>query len=137
MKEMEYKNRRTLPEVLEDNYYKDYRYFIISYGTHPCAYIALSEGQPFYNVADYDSADIVCHGGLTYASWGYPKVVNESYKVLGWDYAHCDDFTGNFLPSSKLLIKGLKMWTTEEMVQDCKNVIDQLYVREHVEVFYV
>ena len=133
---MVYQNKwLTLDEavILERDSYKGYEYFVVSYGVHPCAYIVLREGQPFYN-ASYEDVDIYCHGGCTFAERGYGNLFNETYKVIGWDYGHYDDFSGLYKNTEGL--KDNKKWTTEEMIQECKDVIDQLYFLEHPELIY-
>ena len=44
----------------------------------------------------------------------------------GWDYAHIGDFTGMDLNFPPDLQTGGKQWTTEEMLEDVKKVIDTL-----------
>lgn len=145
MQEMIYQNKwLTVDEavILERDSYKGYEYFVVSYGRYPCAYIALKKGQPFYN-ALYEDVDIHCHGGCTFAEWGYKNLFDETYKVIGWDYGHFNDFLGiynegTFLNESTRtsLNESTKKWTTEEMIQECEHVIDQLYFLEHPELIY-
>ena len=134
---MVYQNKwLTLDEavILEKDSYKSYEYFVVGYGVHPCAYIALREGQPFYNATDYGDVNINCHGGCTFVEWGYKNLFNKAYKVIGWDYGHFDDFSG--LYENVKTLRDNKKWTTEEMVQECKDVIEQLYFLEHPELIY-
>ena len=137
MQEMVYQDKwLTLDQtiILAEGSYKGYEYFVVSYGIHPCAYIALREGQPFYKVRLCEDVDVSCHGGCTFVGWGYKNLFNETYKVIGWDYGHCDDFSGLY---KKIVdTKGLKKWTTREMIQECEHVIDQLYFLEHPELIY-
>ena len=140
IKEMIYANKMfTEPEILARDFYKGFEYFVVSLGSHPCAYIALSKGQPFYDIDVYEDVEIDCHGGCTYCSWGYRsktrELVSKKFKVIGWDYAHCGDFKGG---SDRAWTRkwNLKKYSTEEMVRDCKNVIEQLYVLEHFEIYY-
>ena len=120
--------------VLAKGYHKSYEYFVVSYGIHPCAYIALREGQPFYNATDSGDVNINCHGGCTFVEWGYKNLFGSNYKVIGWDYGHCNDFSG--LLKEVEDAEGLKKWTTKEMIQECEHVIDQLYFLEHPELIY-
>ena len=108
MKEMVYKSDRLEnPEVLAASEYKNHKYTVINYGTHPCCYVEIPD--------NIDVDDIRCHGGVTFE--GPVPVGDDKYPCIGWDYAHLDDYA-SFNP------KGRK-YTTEELVNDCKSVIDQ------------
>ena len=139
IKEMVYKTEwLTLDkaEVLSRGSYKGYDYLVVSYGIHPCAYIALEEGQPFYRACLCEDVDVQCHGGCTFVEWGYGKLFNHTYKVIGWDYGHYDDFSGSSIKWGTEWNARSKKWTTEEMVQECRDVIERLYVIEHPELYY-
>ena len=133
------KDRFKVPEVLARDSYRGYEYVVINYGVHPCSYVAIAKGQPYYNVATYEDVDLDCHGGCTYVEDGYSDIFSSEFKVLGWDYAHFDDYSGTYA-MSELTLSSLhkynKKWTTEEMVQDCEDFIDQLYILEHCETIY-
>lgn len=47
MKEMVYKERSN-PEILDEGYYKQYHYAIVSLGSHPCAYVEISKNNQYY-----------------------------------------------------------------------------------------
>ena len=118
-------------EVLEKNFFKGYEYFIKNRGYYPSAYIALREGQPFYKARLYEDVDVNCHGNCVY-------VVREADKTtIGWDYNKLSDYHGGTSYVQRLLTKeSAKVWTTEEIVEECKQVIEQLYLREHPELYY-
>lgn len=83
MKEMVYGKRKF--EVLHEGIYKDYKFFIISYGSHPCAYVENKK-----NYKDYDCDELInidVHGGFTFC--GEKCGVN----CIGWDYNHLGDFS--------------------------------------------
>ena len=109
--------------VLGEGSIDGYDWMIISYGTHPCAYVKLQNDHPYYG-KDYDYMNIDVHGGITYAEMGYhcniPGFPVKDGFWIGWDYNHFNDFNGliNF--------KNTKMWTTEEIFDDVKSVIEQL-----------
>ena len=67
---------------------------------------------------------IECHGGLTYAS-EHLRTVDKEGWFIGWDYAHAGDFTGYDIKYPSIGYPG-RMWTTQEIVDECKEVIDQL-----------
>lgn len=80
-------------QVLEHGTHKNYDYYIVSYSSHPCCYIALPKEHPCYGM-DYDEIQyeigIDCYGGLTY---GEDYLLNLTGKwFIGWDYAHSGDF---------------------------------------------
>ena len=142
MKEMAYSFERIV-EVLERNFYKDYEYLIINYGTHPCCYVALRKSHPCYEVHD---DNINCHGGITYCGHGLidhftrTTYLSEDYWVMGWDYQHFGDFSGYYLnPANRnitALCRNSKKWTTLELIKDCKDVIKQLDFLDHPERKY-
>jgi hypothetical protein len=96
VKEMVYASERKR-EVLATGNYMGVDYIIVSYGTHPCSYIKIEKGNPFYG-KEYDDIPIDCHCGLTFGQvfktdkdasvMGFPKG-----HWIGWDYAHCDDYS--------------------------------------------
>ena len=120
--------------ILAEGSYKGYEYFVVNYGVHPCAYIALREGQPFYKARLCEDVDVNCHGGCTFVAWGYKNLFDSNYKVIGWDYGHFNDFSGFY--KNVECLKDNKKWTTREMIQECEHVIDQLYFLEHPELIY-
>ena len=66
MKEMIYSATRiNPPEMLADGEYKGFHFYVLNLGTHPCAYIDVTETN--LNGKDYTDIDINCHFGLTYS----------------------------------------------------------------------
>ena len=123
MKEMIYSaHRLNPPERIAEGEYKGFTYYVLNLGTHPCAYIDVTNTS--LSGKDYTTIDIECHGGLTYA---YQRLhtVEKSGWFIGWDYAHYCDFAGHNLIWPGLERNG-KMWTTHEIVDECKAVIDQI-----------
>lgn len=100
VKEMEYKIPQEFGarEVLAGGTYNGYEYRIISYFTHPCAYVKLHENE-IVNDADMRT---------------------EQGRWIGWDYAHAIDYYAD-LPHI-----GGKQWTTAEILVEVKKVINQL-----------
>lgn len=106
-------------------------------GSHPCAYVNVPksflekyEKQP---ELDFNSwyAD-GAHGGFTYAEKEPPVCVRvfspgEGFW-LGWDYAHCDDYTAIFDYYGNVLNRNSdeKKWTTEEILEHAYSVINTL-----------
>lgn len=126
MIEMKYSKDRTCI-VLDKGSYMGFNYAIVSYGTHPCCYVFLPETHRFYG-KHYDEIDIVCHGGLTYSSEDllFNPLKNREW-VIGWDYAHFNDYVGFYelecLQDSPMNHNNDKKWTTEELLEEVKNVI--------------
>lgn len=134
MKEMEYLfslNSMQTPDMwdlLDEGFYNNYHYLIISYGTHPCAYVELPKEHPYYG-KDYSELPKgyhqACHGGVTYSSdKGVIFPVEHPFHRdgfwIGWDYNHYGDY------NAYLNNYDGKRWTTEEMLEDVKNMISQL-----------
>ena len=124
MKEMVYSKMRNV-EILDRGIYKDYDYVILSLGTHPCAYVRIPEDHPYYG-KDYNNCDIDCHWGLTYGS-PYLRTSNDTQEIgwwIGWDYAHSGDYMDYGYEIG--MNDGDKKWTTDEIVRECKRVINQI-----------
>lgn len=133
MKEMVYKNYmgngQKVTEILDEGVYKGFHYAIVSYGTHPCAYIEIPKGHKLYNISDKNGlVNIDCHGGITYVSrTGLIRPSNKNHRDgywVGWDYAHCMDYC--YSPYNFEFFNEGKKWTTKEIFEDVKNVIEQL-----------
>ena len=124
MKEMIYINEQKR-ELLDTGIYKNYKYYIMSLGTHPTAYIEIPEESKLYN-KNYDDIYINVHGALTY-SQDY-LYISETKKLegwfIGWDYAHYGDYYGGY--TELLQTNGSKKWSTEEILEEVKDAIEQL-----------
>lgn len=131
IKEMIYKSERDI-ELLYNNIYKGYHYYILSLGTHPTAYVELPKKHKFYNKCYWEideENNILVHGGFTYSESGLQIGNNthlENSWFIGWDYAHYHDFY--CFPDEPIFKqnKDVKKWTTEEIIKECENIIDQL-----------
>lgn len=133
MKQMKYRKRQYLKEILDWGKWHGYEYVILNLHTHPCAYICLTKND-IYNQKDYDDIPIDVHGGLTFAepilyrvkqySDKYKCDVNISIKrdwIIGWDYNHYQDY------NYELAMHGHR-YTTKEILDDVHNVITQLAI---------
>ena len=123
--------------VLADDTYNDTRYVVVSYHTHPCAYIQLNKDLPIFNDIkdDYNYDDLMLsspHGGITYMSdeLCIPDLEDnhkEGMVWIGWDYAHAGDYIENPLSDRfNFVFSDDKKWTTWEIIQDCIRTIDEL-----------
>ena len=134
------KNRKV--ELLYTSLYKGYKYFVFNLGTHPTAYVEIPKGNMLYE-KDYDSIyddyNIYAHGGLTYSSHNLMGVDSTAW-FIGWDYAHAGDYMGYYEDMignvyMDILNVDSKRWTTEEIIEDCKNVIEQIVeIENHGEI---
>ena len=122
---MVYKTDRETRILFEDDY-KGRHFVIVSYGTHPCAYVEVTDTKYAYLGYDELEDKIRCHGGLTYAD-NLDHVLGENNRwFIGWDYAHAGDYMGyDELFNFKSRFKD-KKWTTEEIYEEVKSVIEQL-----------
>ena len=115
--------------MLDADIYKGFEYYILSLGTHPCAYVRIPEWHKFYH-KDYDNCYVECHGGMTYASDNL-QITDGGDKVkgwfIGWDYAHYGDYMGYYeMFNSEYTGENNHRWTTEEILAEVKGVIEQL-----------
>lgn len=125
MKEMIYKPEQDI-DILAEGKIKNRQYYIISYGTHPCAYVEVSEKE--MGGKDYHDFDIDCHGGLTFS--GSLRKINAKGIYIGWDYAHYEDLSGFDYRYPIEFRAGGKKWTTAEIFEEVKYVIEQLGNKE-------
>lgn len=113
-------------EILDEGIYKNFHYAIVSYGFYPCAYVELPKGHKYYG-EDWDDIPICCHGDLTDSSERgiiFPKD-NSNHRDgfwIGWSYNHVGDYN---VVWARVGMHG-KKWTTEEIFEEVKNVINQL-----------
>jgi len=131
IKQMVYHSKRII-DLLYKGKYRRYSYYVMNLGTHPTAYVEISKDNCLYFKSYneiYDmGCDIIVHGGLTYSN--KCLLISNDTKLdnswfIGWDYAHCNDFTGTDLTYPEFATDG-KKWTTNEIIKECKNVIEQI-----------
>lgn len=120
-------------DILEDSLYKGYRYLVISRGTHPCAYVKITPNNKLYEDNRLAEDEICCHGGITFCGRLTCLYPDESY-FIGWDYAHYGDFVGYDKIYKNLDPSENKKWTTKEIVQQAKEVIDQVKLYEEQDI---
>ena len=130
MKKMIYTKERGVL-ILDKGETKRFKWVIINRGTHPTAYIGIPKTHPYYN-KPYDTIDIRCHGGLTFAEkdFNFNPIDVKNIWWVGWDYSHGDDYAGYF-DENKQIGKGRK-WTTDEIRKEVMNVIKQLSIQNIV-----
>ena len=128
-----YNGRLKNPKVLENQIYKNYEYYIVTLGSHPCCYVLLPKGHRYHNMF-YDDINIKCHYGLTYSDNRLFKenVIKNNEWVIGWDYAHSDDY----LSYDSYFLEGDEYghkYTLDELRDDVYDVINQLVKGDELE----
>lgn len=112
------------PGILDEGELHGYKYMVVSYGSHPCAYVQVPEGHPLHG-KHYDKIDISCHGGVTFAGnfCRHPSrfLIERDGYWIGWDYAHAGDFT----VYPEITMVGHR-YTTQEVLEDVAQVVEQL-----------
>ena len=104
----------------------DYEFYVLDYGLHPCGYVRIPEGHPYFgSIKMLNNMAIRCHGGITYAKRTLIVSPNKMEKLtgwfIGWDYAHS--------PKDHVCTNennGGRKWATEEIIKECEDVIRQL-----------
>lgn len=109
--------------LLYHGVYFNHDYYVLSMGTHPCAYVKLLDENP--KVAE----GVPCHGGITYNE-KYLRLPDKEIKgnFIGWDYAHYGDYMGYYEDTYGYERVGTR-YTTEYIVNECLEVIDKLIWR--------
>lgn len=108
------------PERVAHGCYRGFHFYVLTMGSHPCAYIDVGHSE-------FLADEIDCHGGITYGNSTLATVPEKSY-FIGWDYAHYNDF----LAFNDRLAKEYgepyraHKYTLSEIVKECANVIDQI-----------
>lgn len=124
MREMIYKPTGDI-EILSSGTIEGYNFYIISMGTHPCRYVETQADRiRFINTNEID-----CHGGITYTGKELQSIgaTAENGIFIGWDYRHGFDYLGSMedRPAGSFRTFN-KKWTTAEILEDVKDVINQL-----------
>lgn len=119
---MVYHDHRIEPVRIADGVYRKMPYYVLNLGTHPCAYVDTAPA----GITTVNPYDISCHGGVTYTDNRLATVEGKGI-FIGWDYAHCGDYDGYRGAMHEYAFGFAKKWTTEEIVAECKAVIDQIF----------
>ncbi len=104
-------------ELIEEGEYNGITYIIGFYFNHAVAYIFVNKWRC---IVEPDDIERQPHGGFTFDSYSLGFVEYEGW-FIGWDYAHA----GDYQKLQNTEIKG-KVWTLEEVRQECHEVIDSL-----------
>ena len=125
MKPMVYTNEE-LEDVLYEGEYKRYKFVILSFGSHPMAFVENKLG--IINDEDIRLMDINVHGDcFTWFYYGFWDEESKKTTWLGWSYGYYDE--GDCWGACKkgsYKYEHCKMWTTPEIYEEVKNVVEQL-----------
>lgn len=126
MKEMKYQKERKI-ELLDKGKCCGYDYYILNLGTHPTAYINIPKVHSYYEKSYWD-IELPVHGGLTYGKNSLMIGKDKEIKgwFLGWDYAHCDDYTGDMEMYPEWFKYKSKKWKTEEIQEEVYKACERL-----------
>ena len=128
MKEIVYGKNWNLTYIADQGEYKGVKYFIVAGGIHPCAYVMCDESFVEKHKDDWGGLDCInVHGGVTWVDdTKHLRKHPEGYEGMcfGWDYGHCNDWAGYWSEVDNTMW-GHKKWTTDEILYECHNAIDQ------------
>ena len=131
---MKYKRRMHPPELLYNDIWEGMHYYIVSMGTHPCAYIEIPLNNQLIKMPELLAFEYLAGNEISYrenylrTSEGTIMDSTDHSLFIGWDHAHSTDYVG-FMESelsSLFDYSDLHKWTTEEMIEECKRAIDDL-----------
>ena len=128
--EMKYTQDRYIePKILLHGTYKGYKFYVLSLGTHPTAYVEIPSKDILYNM-DYNDlydigVNIPVHGGLTFSGKLHLAPLDERY-FLGWDYSHYGDFIGYDLKFNFKDFEGRKWKVKDIFMQDVTVAIEEI-----------
>lgn len=133
--------------VEKDFEYRGYKCSVIlQLMGHRCGYVALKPNDKYFKI-DYTLIPIYCHGGLTYGEDHLYEHTDPDVYWIGWDYAHYRDgkvsisemkeafkddaVSLNCIKESEesnpgYLYSGYKSYSLQEVIDDCKDVVDQI-----------
>lgn len=139
--EMRYFHTSTMEDasVIAAGRYFGISYFVCSLGNHPVCYIDVGK-IPELRGASYDSNVIekVCahepHGGFTWSDKFAPALKGledgAAHWFLGWDYAHCGDYSAYEESFPADFRWGGRKWETAEIIIEAKRVIAGIITEE-------
>ena len=94
--------------------YQGYEYYITSLGNHPCAYIAIGEGDALNGKSVDELEQLPAHGCVNYVTTNLFDWVTGKW-VIDWDYFHYSNYDIIYGEMKVMLDYNLKKWTTTEM----------------------
>ena len=123
--------------VIAQGCYEGLNYYVKNInGRHPTAYVEIPQGHKAYGMdfENYDEEPLIkVHWGVTFQELWLRAVDDDGergHKFVGWDYGHAGDFAGYYICEMGYIERHSKRWTTEEIVEECKDAIDQINALE-------
>ena len=119
---MVYQDTLKKPFILASGTHKGYYFWVVTYGTHPCAYVEIPETHPFYK-KDFDELfdKLDVHGGVSFAHFGLLDLIPNDVFIVGWDYSHCTDYNYKYNTN-----RDADQWTVEYIIEEIYYAINQL-----------
>lgn len=121
--EIYFQNPKGNRKLIKAGFYKCVRYYIISHGSFPTAYISVPKAwKEFIN-----TNNIECHGGVSYEEdWLEAEGIKmNSHFYIGWDYFHSGDYYRRQDRDLRMREDG-HVWTLGEIISECEEVIEQV-----------
>lgn len=116
-------------KVIASGHYNSLNYYVKNIGhLHPTAYIEIPKGHKAYCSKKLN--ELPCHYGVTFNEsylHGVDDNGSRGHQFVGWDYGHAFDYSP-FYEKGSYLEKNCKRWTTEEVISECKRIIN--YINE-------
>lgn len=93
--------------------------------------LAMGDRDATFAIGDSAEASAIGHYSTASATGDYGAALSTGFQgtasttgwFIGWDYAHCTDYVGSISFNN---FGTAKKWTTLEIINECKMVIDQL-----------
>lgn len=126
-KEIIYNNINHFAVIVAEGIYKEIKYVCVNRGKYPCAYVMCSEDFLNTHSTDFNTIPgIDVHGGISYIGYAKDLLGLEDYDsyCFGWNYGHVGDWEG-YLDDDENIKFGHKKYTTDMLISDCENAIDQ------------
>lgn len=121
--EIYFQNPRGNRKLIKAGFYKCVRYYIISHGSFPTAYISVPKAWKEF----IDTNNIECHGGVSYEEdWLEAEGIKiNSHFYIGWDYFHCGDYYRRQDRDLRMR-EDDHVWTLGEIISECEEVVEQV-----------
>ena len=106
-------------DIVHSGKYRDCKFIILVVGVYPVACV-----ENIANIKDIDKANSLIpdvHGGFTYIGKEFWADWEDKTEYLKWDYNTENDYY-----STLLFTNNGKKWTTKEIYEEVKSVIDKL-----------
>lgn len=111
-------------KLIKAGFYKCIRYYVISNGSFPTAYIAVPKMWKKF----IDTNSIECHGGVSYEEdWLEAEGIKiNNHFYIGWDYFHCGDYYKRQDRDLRIMREDGHVWTLGEIISGCEEVVGQV-----------